>query len=146
VVINPLDGDFHNTDLSLFTGETFGFVHVEAAAQRLPVIAFDTRANAESIQPLSAHRGNNSSCPHVTNALLPYREGEVLPDLARAILRAYVQHEGARGCEGQREDLRVEVRDAPQNEATTCEAELPALQQWNTQQHSRALIEALQLF
>jgi hypothetical protein len=130
----------------LFTGETFGFVHVEAAAQRLPVIAFDTRANAESIQPLSAHRGNNSSCPHVTNALLPYREGEVLPDLALAVLKAYVQHEAARRCEGEGEDWRVEVRDASHNDAATCEAEVPTLQHWNTQQHSRALIEALQLF
>jgi glycosyltransferase involved in cell wall biosynthesis len=131
---------------ALTAGETFGFVHVEAAAQRLPVIAFDTRANAESIQPLSAHRGNNSSCPHVTNALLPYREREELTDLALAILRAHVQHETARRCKEKREYSRVEVRDAPRNEAATCEAELSALRHRNTQQHSRALIEALQLF
>jgi glycosyltransferase involved in cell wall biosynthesis len=138
-------------DSSIITctvGETFGFVHVEAAAQRLPVIAFDTRANAESIQPLSAHRGNNSSCPHVTNALLPYREGEVLSDLALAILRAYIQHEAGRRCEEKREASQEGAQDIEEKNpraADICGAELPALRHWNTQQHSRALVEALQL-
>jgi glycosyltransferase involved in cell wall biosynthesis len=32
------------------TGETFGFVHIEAAACGLPVIAFDSSANRESVK------------------------------------------------------------------------------------------------
>jgi len=58
------------------TGETFGYVHIEAAAQALPVIAFNTGANRESV---------------LSGLLVEYRNGTVVEDLAAAMVRVYRQ-------------------------------------------------------
>ena len=43
-------------------GETFGFVHIEAAAQGLPVIAFNMSANSESILDLGTSVHTHRRC------------------------------------------------------------------------------------
>lgn len=129
----------------LDTGETFGFVHVEASVQGLPIVAFDTRANGESIQPIHDN-GSKSSCGGVGNALLPYREGLMVPDLALALLRAYIEHRRGQRCrDAAAGGERISTGDAHCVGHEEGEAALPILSHWNTQQHSRALCEALQL-
>lgn len=149
--------------LSLFAGETFGLVHVEAAAQGLPVIAFDTRANAESIVTHSdntsvsaspSSSGGGGCGAGVRSALLPFREGQVLQDLAVALLTAYSQHKEQRTCLSRKQDVSctadavdcAKCSTQQEQRAEVCESVLPMFHHWNTRQHSEALADALFLF
>ena len=65
VLVNPI-----------VAGETFGFVHLEAAALGLPVVAFRAAANAESVQ---------------TGLLVEYALGSAVHDLAHALMLVFQQ-------------------------------------------------------
>lgn len=67
VLVNPI-----------VVGETFGYIHTEAALLGIPVVAFRAAANAESIQQ---------------GLLVDYRYGKVVQDLAHAMVSIYQQRE-----------------------------------------------------
>lgn len=56
------------------SGETFGFIHIEAAAQGLPVIAFNMSANCESILNIDANTVHGGTADHEGSSvyILPY--------------------------------------------------------------------------
>jgi glycosyltransferase involved in cell wall biosynthesis len=167
----------------LYAGETFGLVHIEAAAQGLPVIAFDVRANAESVVFLgdSSERGQGSGSAEtyggasagagadaggvvskgvgVQSALLPYREGAVVQDLALALLTAYLQHRRRlHEVQDHQHPSRVHTEVSSDaagysgssavkaERAEVCDKVVPVFRHWNSRQHSRALVDALALF
>jgi hypothetical protein len=146
----------------VFVGETFGFIHIEAAAQGLPVIAFDMCANGESVVLFGDTQSNSTSTSvGVQSALLPYREGAVVQDLALALLTAYLQHRrrqhevqlltqevDAAPAQGQEERKRTVVRRdrIERQRVEVCDDVLPIFRHWNSRQHSRALVDALLLF
>lgn len=149
-------------------GETFGFIHLEAAAQGLPVIAFDMCANAESVVLFGDNQSNIISSDGaeagrgVQSALLPYREGAVVQDLALALLNAFLEHK--RGLlsaqQGESETsmskdgellhdaliVKEPGRRGGKRMEKVCKTVLPMLRHWNNRQHSRALVEALAMF
>jgi len=153
-------------------------VHTEAVAQGLPVVAFDVCANAESVVVLGSDGGGGQDGSSkgagagaggagdsvrsvgVRSALLPYREGAVVQDLALALLTAFLQH---RRHQQWHQDNQLaeqapdqgearEAREAAQSEGgggkrhALCDAVVPIFAQWNNRQHSRALVDALTMF
>ncbi|KAJ1429321.1 hypothetical protein B484DRAFT_449454 [Ochromonadaceae sp. CCMP2298] len=117
-------------------GETFGFVHIEAAAQALPVIAFNVSANRESV---------------LSGLLVEYRNGWAVADLAQAMVRIYRSGfygstvEGGFNVEGNVEG--VEGLEGVQGMfivGDMCAAVEPVFERWGRRRHSLALMDALQ--
>ena len=102
----------------MFIGETFGFVHIEAASQGLPVIAFDMMANRESIALTSSGQ----------ILLVPYEKHQVIRNLANAIIMGYQMYKD-------------HITGIPHIEA--CQVAKDMYTYWNHQQHSLALIDMI---
>ena len=115
-------------------------MHVEAAANLLPVIAFDVAANRESILQL---RGGE---------LLPFRDQKVLHDLAAAMARTFLLlHSGGSGIDGSRRrfvdgentDRSNNGDEELEEVAVACATVREMYTYWNCKQHSIALMDSL---
>ena len=149
-------------------GETFGFIHIEAAALGLPVLGFDMGANRESIV-YSSSGGGSSGCSSSTGSsssatttlntgsnnstynLIQYRPKRAVEDLSLAIFRVFIHslYENSNSSHTNYtkyiNKTQKIIKKKRKNKASICECLKPVFTHWNVKQHSYALIQALQI-
>ena len=89
---------------------------MEASSHGLPVIAFDTLANRESI---------------ATGVFMPYEKDRLIITLADAMVETYLRHRD------------ISDGDRARNIMDTCNVARTMQRYWNNRQHSMALISLL---
>ena len=143
-------------------GETFGFIHIEAAALGLPVLGFDMGANRESIVygsssssccsgTSSSSSNSSSSSSSSTYNLIKYRPKRAVEDLSLAIFRVFIHslYENSNSSHTNYtkyiNKTQKIIKKKRKNKASICECLKPVFTHWNVKQHSYALIQALQI-